>query len=184
MRIKSSPDRRESHETFRRCDYIGGGGGMRRCVRNAFVPLFSPFPGHPFLPSSPLSDPPASRFRRKPVLPPREGALRDNANRYLLRVRTVLPYAPFFLRRVRQVSFRKSYNRCLSLSRARAFTDATPRRWRTCEYPIFAASHFPSSCLYLIFRADPRSFLSLPRSRFFPDVCPRVNYSAACFPSS
>lgn len=55
---------------------------------------------------------------------------------------------------------------------------ATSRRWRTCEYPIFMASHFPPfpPALFDFLRESAIRFLF----RFFFDVCLCVNYSIAC----
>lgn len=117
MRIKSSSDRREPHETFRRCD-----GGEGRCVRNAFVPPSSP-PSTPIFSSCSVS------------LPAEEPVCASAAALYVTTYplcSTVLSYVPFPLPAMCPPGkFQKSYNH-----------SRLPRRWRTCEYPIFMASHF------------------------------------------
>jgi len=132
VRIKSSLDRRDPHETFRRCDY-GGGGGEGRCVRNAFVPPFSP-PSTPFFPPAPFLVP------AEELVCFRGGVLRDNVP--FLFDSITLRALPFTC----DVSAGQVPKVLQSL--------AIPRRWRTCEYPIFMASHFLLSSpprLYLIF---------------------------------
>lgn len=129
--------------------------------------LFFLFPRHSFF-LSPPSDSLVSRFRRKKLVsPPCEGTLRDNANRYPLPLNgiTLRGFLRVYPGCVRQASF-ESPTIALAHARVRE-RHATPWRWRTCEYPIFTASHFPLSCLYLIFHADPPcAHSSLPFSIF------------------
>lgn len=55
---------------------------------------------------------------------------------------------------------------------------ATAQRWRTCEYPIFTASHFLPLRLSIWFSTRVcHSFLF----QFFSDVSLCLNYSTACF---
>jgi len=143
VRIKSSPDRREPHETFRRCDYSGGGKGC--CVRNAFISAFSPFSALFFLPSHFLFFLPFSLPAEEFVYF-RGGVLRDN-----VRVPSLfdgITYVPF-LAMCPPGKFQKSYDH------SRLYRDGECSNIRFSGFPTFSSSR-----LYLIFHRS-LSFVSL-----------------------
>lgn len=105
-------------------------GGATVAARDAAcrmrLPFLLPLPAHPFFPSS------SSRFRRKAVRF-RSGVLRAGAGAPPPHIRRCYPMCSSF---TCDVSARQVLKVLQSA--------ATARRWRTCEYPIFTASHsFP-----------------------------------------